>query len=205
MQPENTMQIADSKRSLFQLAWAFLVRYRIRISLVVFIALIAEDVLEGLRPHDLLNTSDWKSVLGLGLIASGLALRTWAAGILHKTSQLTTTGPYAIVRHPLYVGSFLMMIGFCLLIDDTENIWFVLGPFAVIYVVKLLNEERILSAKFGEQWHSYAQSVSRFVPYRWPQHVHARWDLQQWLGNREYNAIAATAAGLIAIEVWSKY
>ncbi len=196
---------AHSVSTLWQKCRAFLLRYRIRISLIVFLALIAEDYLEGLRPHNLMNVGDWKSLLGVGLIVAGLALRSWAAGILHKTAELTTLGPYALVRHPLYVGSFMMMVGFCLLIDDVENIWFVLGPFAFMYVVKLLAEERVLAKKFGERWQKYADTVPRFVPYRLPKNAFAAWNGQQWLGNREYNALAATALGLLAIQAWAVF
>jgi uncharacterized membrane protein len=132
-------------------------------------------------------------------------LRSWAAGILHKTSQLTTSGPYALVRHPLYVGSFMMMIGFCVLIDDVENIWFVLGPFAFIFVINLLSEERKLSKKFGPRWQDYAGKVPRFLPYRLSMNVFAPWNGRQWLNNREYNAVAATILGLIAIQAWSMH
>lgn len=191
--------------SAWQKCKAFLVRYRIRISLIVFVALIAEDCFAGVRPHDLLNFSDAIVMIGLALIVSGLALRSWAAGILHKTSELTTSGPYSLVRHPLYTGSFAMMVGFCLLIDDVENIWFVLGPFAAMYVIKLLNEERVLSKKFGPRWEEYAHAVPRFLPFRIPAKSTAAWSGQQWLGNREYNAVAATAAGLLAIQAWARF
>jgi protein-S-isoprenylcysteine O-methyltransferase Ste14 len=189
--------------ALWQKCRAFLLRYRIRISLIVFFVLIAEDFLEGVKPHSLMNIGDWKSQLGVGAIVAGLGLRSWAAGILRKTTELTTSGPYAFVRHPLYVGSFMMMIGFCVLIDDVENLWFVLGPIAFIYLIKLLAEERVLAQKFGERWQQYADSVPRFVPYRLPKNVVALWSGRQWLRNREYNALAATALGLMAIQAWA--
>ena len=152
-----------------------------------------------------MNVADLNSVLGLALVVGGLALRSWAAGILHKTTELTTSGPYALIRHPLYVGSFMMMVGFCSLIGDRENIWFVLGPFAFMYVVKLLHEERSLSKKFGARWQEYVRVVPRFVPTRLPTNGFAAWKGRQWFTNREYQAVAATALGLMAIEAWSLY
>jgi len=118
---------------------------------------------------------------------------------------LTMIGPYALVRHPLYVGSFMMMIGFCILIDDVENIWFVLGPFAFIFVVSVLKEERVLSNKFGERWQNYAGKVPRFLPYRLSKDAFAPWNGRQWLNNREYNAVAATLLGLIAVQAWTMH
>ena len=60
----------------------FLLRNRIRLSLIVFTGLIAENFLIGIRPHDVFNVLDWHSVTGLFLIVSGLTLRSWAAGTL---------------------------------------------------------------------------------------------------------------------------
>jgi protein-S-isoprenylcysteine O-methyltransferase Ste14 len=204
-----TVPAAAPESSLDQTPWqrflAILVRYRVRITIVVFIAQIAEDVLSGTRPHSLFHINDLKAMLGLTVILSGLALRSWAAGILHKATVLTTSGPYALIRHPLYVGSFMMMIGFCILIDDVENIWFVLGPFAFIFVISLLKEERVLSKKFGPQWQDYSGKVPRFLPYRMSKNAFAPWNGQQWLNNREYNAVAATMLGLIAVQAWSMH
>jgi protein-S-isoprenylcysteine O-methyltransferase Ste14 len=149
-----------------------------------------------------LNFRDLETVVGLGLIAAGLALRSWAAGILHKHTQLTTSGPYALIRHPLYVGSFLMMIGFCTLVDDKENIWFVLGPFVALYFLHILKEERNLAGKFGEEWKKYADSVPRLLPRRLRTGGTARWSLNQWTRNREYQALGAASLGLLAIEAW---
>src|SRR5262245_3386636 len=87
---------------------AFLVMRRVRISVLIFFVLMVEDVLDGVRPHSIFDGHDWKSDLGCALIFAGLAIRTWAAGILRKTRELTTTGPYALIRNPLYVGSFLI-------------------------------------------------------------------------------------------------
>lgn len=180
----------------------YLVQRRVRISLVVFFVLIAEDVLDATKPHDLTNLRDLKSVLGLGLILAGLALRSWAAGILHKQAQLTVGGPYSLIRHPLYVGSFLMMLGFCALIDDAENIWFVLGPVAGLYLLGIFSEERALMKRFGARWHEYASSVPRFLPRRLRPQVLATWRIDQWAKNREYRAVGAAVLGLVALQMW---
>lgn len=76
---------------------------------------------------------------------------------------LITTGIYAVVRHPLYVGGFLMvtfnphlsvnMVTFAVLAD----IYVILGSFI---------EERRLLARFGEAYRRYCQEVPRFIPGR---------------------------------------
>lgn len=179
-----------------------LVRWRVRITVIVFAALLLEDVLEGLKPHDLTNFHDIRAVVGCSLVLAGLVLRSWAAGTLQKNVQLITSGPYGIIRNPLYIGSFLMMIGFCTIVDDAENIWFVLGPFTVLYVIRVLREEHSLSRKFGGQWQKYVNSVPRFFPRRFPRISVADWNLGQWLDNREYRAVSAVCLGFIALESW---
>ena len=181
---------------------AYLVHRRVRITLAVFVILMIEDVLIGIEPHDLLNFRDSESVIGWGLIVSGLALRSWSAGILRKTRELTTTGPYALIRNPLYVGSFMIMSGFCSLIDDEENIWIVLGPLASLYVLQILHEERVLSKLYGERWDDYARHVPRLFPRRWPRSAGDTWEFSQWTGSREYNALGATLLGLVALQIW---
>lgn len=138
--PQSSPAPAQANPAVWQRVLDFVVRRRIAISLVAFIALIIEDVLTGVRPHDLTNLSDWHTAVGLTLVGAGLAIRSWAGGTLTKWGELTVSGPYGIIRHPLYVGSFLMMIGFCLIIDDSENLCFVLGPLLVLYLVHVGQE-----------------------------------------------------------------
>src|SRR5262245_4513797 len=57
--------------------------------------------------------------IGLPLVLAGSLLRTWAAGHLLKTKELTLTGPYAYTRNPLYVGTFLIGMGFAIAAGTT--------------------------------------------------------------------------------------
>ncbi len=188
--------------TLWQKFIKFLLHRRVPITAFVFIALIVEDVISRVRPHSLLNFRDYYALLGLGLVFSGLGLRSWAAGTLHKRTQLATSGPYGLFRHPLYIGSLFMMLGFCTLIGDKENIWFVLGPILLLYILRANHEEKIISAAFPEQWPAYADKVPRFIPRKLPTQVFADWSLGQWLNNREYQAVSAVLLGLVALQGW---
>lgn len=199
-----SVPLSNEQPGAGQRALQLLVRWRVRISVVVFLLLILEDVIVGIKPHDLTNYHDFKSLLGLVLVLAGLALRSWAAGTLFKWEQLTTEGPYKIIRHPLYVGSFMIMLGFCELIDDPENIFFVMGPFLLLYLLKIRSEEHKLSTRFGGQWTAYAKSTPRFFPRQLPSRILPSWNINQWLGNREYRALGAALLGLIAIETWER-
>jgi protein-S-isoprenylcysteine O-methyltransferase Ste14 len=181
---------------------SFLIRKRVRITAVLFVLLLLEDVLERHAPRSLANLGDYKVLLGLAFITCGVALRSWAAGTLHKRTEVTTSGPYGLVRHPLYIGSLMMMIGFCQLVDDAENIWFVLGPILAIYIIRALYEEKCLAAAFPDQWTEYTQKVPRFFPRRVPREFFTNWNLSQWIKNREYQAVSAVLMGLVALQIW---
>lgn len=181
---------------------AFLVHRRVPLTSFLFVLLLAEDVWNHTDPHNLANLTDYKVLLGLGLVFSGVALRSWAAGTLHKRTELTMSGPYGLVRHPLYIGSFMMMLGFCQLIDDAENIWFVVGPVLALYIYRALQEERFLAATFPDQWTEFARKVPRFFPRRLPKQLFSTWNLTQWIKNREYQALGAVLLGLVALQIW---
>jgi protein-S-isoprenylcysteine O-methyltransferase Ste14 len=196
-----TAATSPQPESTWQKIAAWLVERRVRISVTVFVALIVDDLLVGIEPHGIFAYRDPIAVVGCLLIFTGLAIRSWSAGILRKNRELTTTGPYAVIRNPLYFGSFLIMSGFCTLIDDPENMFIVLGPVAGLYFLQVLREERNLANLFGDQWDQYAKSVPRFIPRSLPTGSSA-WDSNQWLGSREYNALGATLLGMLAVELW---
>src|SRR5690606_25761265 len=77
---------------------------------------------------------------------------------------LNTTGIYSIVRHPLYLGNFLMWLGPALL---TENLWFIIVfilSYWVYYERIMFAEEQFLARKFGEVYTKWADSVPAFIP-----------------------------------------
>ncbi len=198
---------AQSGRNAWKSIAAFLVRRRVRITVAIFVLLVLEDVIIGVRPHSVFHLRDPEAALGLALVALGVAVRSWAAGVLHKTWDLTTTGPYAIIRNPLYVGSFLIMSGYATLIDDVENIFVILGPLAGMYYLQVLHEERTLSQKYESRWHAYASAVPRFFPSRLPRGgtLFSTWSVRDWLGSREYRAMGSALLGVAALEMWRRW
>jgi protein-S-isoprenylcysteine O-methyltransferase Ste14 len=140
--------------------------------------------------------------LSEALILVGLAIRSWAAGTLRKKKQLATTGPYSWIRNPLYAGSFLMMVGFGILVRDPLTLWIVLGPLAGLLWLAVRTEERHMAQIFPDEWPQYAAAVPRFLPRRliWPRG--GEWSLAQWRHNLEYQAWLGSAAALIGLKVW---
>jgi protein-S-isoprenylcysteine O-methyltransferase Ste14 len=187
----------------FQRFTRLVVRRRVPISVVLFTALVLIDlfVLQS-RPRNVLNVLDPFSACGLLLVIGGLLVRTWAAGTLRKRRELATTGPYAWIRHPLYFGSFLMMVGFGTLIHDPLTLWVVVGPVAWLYWQAVKSEEKQIAKLFPAEWPPYAATVPRFFPRRLLVPQLHDWSLAQWLHNSEYQAWIGSAIAIVGIQVW---
>lgn len=81
---------------------------------------------------------------------------------LFSDHQLVTSGPYAIVRHPMYTGLFLGALGSLLIYTTWTTVYF--ACFAPLLFVRAHREETVLSAEFGEQWIDYCNRVPAFMP-----------------------------------------
>lgn len=102
-------------------------------------------------------------LLGLILVIPGLWLRGYAAGYVKKNAELTTTGPYAHTRNPLYLGSMLIAFGFAV---AARSPWIALTLallFAVIYIPVIRSEEEYLRSVFPG-FDAYAANVPRLLP-----------------------------------------
>jgi len=103
-------------------------------------------------------------LLGALISLFGLLLRALAAGSIHKDRELATGGPYSRLRHPLYLGSFLLGLGLAL---AGGRGWFpilFLGLFVWIYRRTIQAEEAELMLRFGEDFVSYRRQVPAFAP-----------------------------------------
>ena len=181
----------------------WLTRRRIAVSIIVVVALVLEDIVRAEQPHSLTDFSDILSVTGLALVAMGVILRSWAAGVLQKNVALATNGPYRVTRNPLYFGSLLMTLGFCGLIGDWDNAVAMIALALILYWPKIRNEEAYLSQAFGDIWSEYAKETPRLIPHRLPLKGGLDgWRFRQWLANREYNALAGGCLGLAGIQLW---
>lgn len=180
---------------------ARLVKRRVHITLVFFAAVVFWSLASGVRPHDLTDVRDIQSWIGLALVVFGVVIRSWAAGTLRKHAELTTVGPYSLIRNPLYVGSFMLMVGYCMLIGQAYNLCIVAGPFALLFLYTVRHEEKILAEQYGSVWNSYADVTPRFIPRRLLAHS-GNWSIRQWKKNREYQAALAAAVGLLALQAY---
>ncbi len=101
---------------------------------------------------------------GLLLCLLGACLRVWASGHLRKDQRPAVGGPYAHVRNPLYLGTYLMALGILLAIESWALLAATTVLFAVIYHYIILDEEIKLRSIFGAPYELYCASVPRFFP-----------------------------------------
>lgn len=112
---------------------------------------------------------------GAAIALSGAALGIWAkqhlgrmftANLAVKEAHiLVTDGPYGIVRHPIYLGIVLFMLGTGLVWDRLPLA--LLAPaYAVCFAIQLRVEESILTAHFGEEYVHYRSRVPALIPFR---------------------------------------
>ena len=128
--------------------------------------------------------------VALGLL--GLLIRGWAAGTIQKEEQLTTTGPYAYTRNPLYIGSLLLGVGITL--GGGNPIWVALFLlfYLTVYSRTVLGEVVLLGELFGEQYAHYASHVPAFIPrlspYQAPGGTDAGFTFARYRRNNEWEA-----------------
>lgn len=190
---------------MYQKVQKVLAHNRIRLSLLVFAIFLANDFfIEKIVPHDIFSLNDIWGPAGFLLVLSGVGLRSWAAGIIHKSEQLATIGPYSLTRHPLYIGSLLMAIGFCSVIGDIKNVVAVFAIVVIFYVPKIHREETRLADTFGEDWSKYTRRTSIFYPKAVPV-LNAHWSLKQWLGHREYYALCTCLIVLALLKLLHEF
>jgi len=112
------------------------------------------------------------STLGFGvgavLVAAGVVVRLWASGYVKKDQELATAGPYAYVRHPLYVGNFLLAFGLC----AASGLWWSFPLWLLLawafYPPAIRREDAKLRRLFPEQWDAWRARTLALIPSRRP-------------------------------------
>ncbi|HEX6741400.1 MAG TPA: isoprenylcysteine carboxylmethyltransferase family protein [Sphingomicrobium sp.] len=98
--------------------------------------------------------------------ASSRALgRNWSIEARMRTDhQLIRTGPYARVRHPIYLGMLLFLLGLAVALGHWLQLVVALPLFLVGTVIRTRLEDRLLDAQFGQEFRDYAQSTPALIP-----------------------------------------
>jgi protein-S-isoprenylcysteine O-methyltransferase Ste14 len=111
---------------------------------------------------------------GFALTLAGAALAIWARLLLganwsatvtvKQNHELMQTGPYAIVRHPIYSGFLLAMLGTAIAFGEVRGLIALILAF-IAWRVKSLIEERFMLDQFGEQYAQYKREVKALIPF----------------------------------------
>jgi len=135
---------------------------------------------------------------GLPLMLAGLALRAWSAGHLAKNRRLATSGPYAYLRNPLYVGTVMIAAGLALASRQWPAAALLAAFFLLVYLPVIEQEEQHLRKLFP-QYEAYARTTPRFLPRvrKAASSEHFSWEL--FWRNREYQAVLGWLAGLLVL------
>jgi protein-S-isoprenylcysteine O-methyltransferase Ste14 len=172
----------------------FLARWRVRLGYLLSIAVL---VLARPTPASI--------AIGAAAGLMGLAIRAYAAGYLHKQAVLTTTGPYAYTRNPLYFGSSFLALGAAVATRSWIAAALLLVYFAVVYSFVMRREEAELQQQHDARFAVYASAVPLFFPKLWVKSkittdgVHFSW--LQYKRNHEYQATIGFALLLLALLV----
>jgi protein-S-isoprenylcysteine O-methyltransferase Ste14 len=122
----------------------------------------------------------------------GLAIRAYAAGYLHKQERLTTSGPYARTRNPLYLGSAILALAAAIATKSLAAAILLFGYFALFYSIVMKREEGELRFRHRADFEAYARSVPLFFP-RLSAHTSAaqpagQFSWTQFIRNHEWQA-----------------
>ncbi len=134
--------------------------------------------------------------IGMSIAAIGESLRIWAAGHLNKSREVTTSGPYRWVAHPLYVGSSIMGAGLAVACASAIVAVLIAAYLAVTLTAAVKSEEAFLRRTFGDRYDQYRRGGSQ---------AQKRFGLAQAMANREYRAVIGLAVAALLLVLKATY
>lgn len=128
---------------------------------------------------------------GAAVAMIGESIRLWAAGHLEKSKEVTRSGPYRFTRHPLYLGSSLIGIGFAIASNHLVVAIIVVAYLLLTLTAAMRSEEAHLRDKFGDAYDAYVEKRSAPMdrPFSWQRALH----------NREHHTFAGLAGALLIL------
>ena len=134
---------------------------------------------------------------GLAIALGGEALRFWAAGHLYKAREITSSGPYRWLAHPLYVGSSVVGAGVAVASANLIATALIAVYLFVTLRAAIRNEEAYLRRAFGDQYDLYRR--------RGPLRRSRRFSLAQTIENREHRAVIGLILAMLLLASKATY
>ena len=148
--------------------WTRFAGFRVAAVLVIILLLRLRVFKEHAFTHD-----PWLQAVGLAIFLLGLALAVWARIYLGRNwgmpmsekvdPELVTTGPYRTIRHPIYSGIILAMVGTAVAVSVYWLIAVVL--LGAYFVYSAVMEERYMAGLFPDAYPRYKQSTKMLIPF----------------------------------------
>ena len=136
--------------------------------------------------------------IGLGIAAVGEGIRIWASGHLNKAREITTSGPYRWVAHPLYVGSSIMGIGLAIACASVTGATVIGAYLTTTLSAAVKSEETFLRRTFGDQYELYRES-QRARRQMSTGTAQRRFNVALVMSNREYRAVAGFVIAVLLL------
>ena len=135
---------------------------------------------------------------GAVVAAAGESLRIWAAGHLHKSREVTASGPYRWLAHPLYVGSSVMGAGLALASNSAMSAGIIGVYLAVTLTAAIRSEEAFLRGAFGDEYGRYQRGAGAHRQHR-------RFSLKQAMANHEPRAVVGLVVAVLLLILKATY
>ncbi len=122
-------------------------------------------------------------LVGFGLAIVGQLFRIFAAGTIFKNHKLASSGAYALVRHPLYLGNILILGGFALASGSYIVTAVIAAFFLIWYPAAIRYEDTKLEGIFEDEWRQWSTATNAVFPGRfsWKALAAANWNARQSL------------------------
>ena len=138
-------------------------------------------------------------IAGAVVASIGEIIRLWASGHVKKNKQLATDGPYAYVRHPLYVGNILIVIGFSIACSLWWSYVLMVALLLFYYPPTISYEDNKLKKIFGDEWVQWSQNIHALIPTfgKKSGSISSEWSFKQSLMGNLEPVIAAYLIGCL--------
>ena len=138
---------------------------------IMFISIVIAMVI---KYHSGETTGIFSFLAGLILLFTGESIRMWGAAYLRGSHAVTepmandlcTSGPFAYIRHPLYLANFIIGIGLCMMLDEWYAYIIYILFYICVYAYIIPDEELFLVGHFGRSYVDYQGMTRMLFPWR---------------------------------------